>query len=100
MSDVEKGERAKLGFAVADELTEGWVHRGDVAVKARERHACLRLLEEDPEPCLRFLLGRFGPASITDVADQSQELVALGRDAMDRDLDRDARPRFGDDPGR
>ena len=68
-----------------------------MAVEAREGHACLRLLEEDPEAGLGVALARFGAPSLTDVADEGQQLVALGCHAMDGDLDLDPSPRFGDD---
>ena len=50
---------AKLGLAVTDEIAERRVHRRDVPVEARERHARLCLLEKNPKAGLRLALRCF-----------------------------------------
>ena len=94
--DIDQRQRAQLGFAVADELAEGGVHGGDVAIEAREGHARLRLLEEGAEASLAFPLGGFRAQPLGDVADQGQELIAPAGDAMDRDLHLDPAPGLAD----
>ena len=99
MSDVEQRQGPQLGIAVPDELAERRVHRGDVAVEARERHAGLCLLEQSAEARLGLAFAGLGAAPLRDIADERQELIAPRRDAVDRNLDLDSPPRLGDERG-
>ena len=97
MRDVEHRQGAQLFFAVADEQAERWVDRRDVTVERREGHARLRLLEEDSESRFHLALRLFRAHPLADVAHEGQQLIAPGRQAMDRNLDLDAPSRLRHD---
>ncbi len=95
--DVEERQVPQLGIGVPDELAEGGVDGGDVALQRGEGHSGLGLLEKSAEPRLAFALGLLHAMPLADVVDQREQTVLSFRgQATDGRLDLDSPAVFPD----